>query len=460
MKIVIIGGGKVGANLAQSLSGEEHDIVLIDNNRTVVKKLGDTYDVLAMYGNGATLALQKQADVEHSDILIAVTSQDELNMMCCIMARKLGCQNTIARVRNPEYAKQMYFLREELGLSMSVNPEASAAREIFRLLQYPGVLRRDSFAKGRIEIVELDVTEGDVFDGMYLYDLPKKLKTKVLVCAIQRDGEVKIPDGNVALKAGDRIHVTAPSADLIALTSMIADGKSSMFKRKITKDVMLIGGSRISQYLAEALLKTGTNVKILEIDPKRCTKLAELFPKAHIINSDGTNQDVLKSENMTQMDAVVSLTNMDEENLIISMYAKHKGVPQVITKLNRTEYAELFREKGIDRIVSPKQLSAQEIVRYVRAMQNTEGNSVISVHQMVSGKIEALEFRVTEKTKYHGIPLKELKTKPNILISSINHKDKIKIASGNDMYTLGDTVVVVSLAERVIFDLNDIFMDA
>ncbi len=460
MKIVIIGGGKVGAKLASSLSGEEHDIVVIDNSRSVIQKLGDAYDVLAMYGNGATLTLQKQADVEHADLLIAVTSQDELNMMCCIMARKLGCQNTIARVRNPEYAKQMYFLREELGLSMSVNPEASAAREISRLLQFPGVIRRDSFAKGRMEIVELDVVKGDVFDGVFLYDLPKKLKTKVLVCAIQRDGSVKIPDGNVALQAGDRIHVTAPTAELVALTSMLTHEKTSVFKRKATKDVMLIGGSRITQYLAESLLKTGTNVKIIEMDLKRCHMLAELLPKATVINADGSNQEVLRSENMEQMDAVVSLTNMDEENLIISMYAKHKGVPQVITKLNRTEYAELFREKGIDRIVSPKQLSAQEIIRYVRAMQNTDIDSIISVHQMVEGKIEALEFRVTEKTKYHSIPLKDLKIKPNILISSINHHDKVVIAGGNDLYKPGDTVVVVSLANRVILDLNDIFMEA
>lgn len=454
MKTVIIGGGKVGSALASQLTKEKHDVTLIDNSRRVVKRIGESLDILAMYGNGADLSLQRQADIGNADLLMAVTPQDELNILCCIIAKKLGCANAIARVRNPEYAKQMYFIRDELGLSFHVNPEQAASREIFRLMQYKGVLRRDSFAKGRVEIVELGVDKGGVLDGVLLMDLPRKIKTKVLVCAIQRDGVVRIPDGTVRLQADDRIHVTAPSTELVALISSISKCKS-----KRSENVMLIGGSRITQYLADALLKVGTRVKIIEIKKEKSMQLAEKLPRATIIHGDGTSQAVLNAENISQMDTVVALTDMDEENLIISMYAKHVGVEQVITKLNRTEYSDLFRGKGIDSVVSPKQLCAQEIISYVRALQNTDGNSAQSVHHMLDGKIEALEFAVTENTKLVNIPLKNLKLKSNILISSINHKGKTTIPGGDDFISVGDIVVIVSLQSEIILDLNDILQD-
>ncbi len=454
MKIVIIGGGKVGTELAHQLSNEEHDIVLIDNNRRVVKFLSDTLDMLTIYGNGASLELQRQANVDEADLLLAVTPQDELNMICCIIAKKLGCKNTIARVRNPEYARQMYFIRDLLALNMHVNPEWSTAREIFRLMQYPGFLRRDSFAKGRVEIVELDVHKGGALEGVMLSELPKKLKVKILVCAIQRGSEVLIPGGNIRLLANDRIHVTAPTAELVSLLSSIG------LRQRRSKNAMLIGGSRITRYLAESLIKTGTNVKIIELDSNKSVSLAEHLPQATIINADGTSQITLNAENISQMDTVVALTNMDEENLIISMYAKHVGVKQVITKLNRMEYVDLFRSNGVDCIVSPKHLCAQEIVRYVRAMQNTGGSEVLSVHHLLDGKVEAVEMRVTERTRYHDVPLKDIKLKPNLLLACINRMDRIIIPSGGDVMKPGDTVVVVTLAGRVILDLNDIFQES
>lgn len=453
MKIVIVGGGKVGSTLATQLAYEDHDVTLIDNNRRVVKLLSDSLDMLTIYGNGASLDLQRQADVGNSDLLVAVTPQDELNMICCMIARKLGCKNAIARVRNPEYARQMYFIREELGLSMHVNPEWSAAREIFRLMQYPGFLKRDAFAKGRVEIVELDVPDNGVLDGVVLYELQKKLKVKVLVCAVQRGNDVIIPGGNFRLAAYDRIHVTAPSVELVALLDGVG------LKKKRSRNVMLIGGSRITIYLTESLLKIGANVKIIEVDEKKCKVLAERLPGATIINADGTNQNILNSENLSKMDAIVPLINIDEENLIISMYAKHMGVAQVITKLNRTEYVDLFRDKGVDCIVTPKHLCAQEIVRYVRAMQNTDGSAVISMHHLLNGKVEAIELLVTEHTKNINVPLKDLNLKPNILLSCISHMDQIIIPGGNDMMKPGDTVIIVSLTGRVILDLNDIFQE-
>lgn len=453
MKIIIVGGGKVGITIAAQLTKEGHDIVLIDNNRRVVKRMGDALDMLVMYGNGASVDVQLEADVEHSDLLVAVTAQDELNLMCCIIARKQGCQHTIARVRNPEYAKQHHFLSSEFGLSMIVNPEWTAAREIFRLMQIPGVLKRDSFAKGRAEIVEIEVQKSSPLENVLLSELHKQLKIKILVCAIERGGEVFIPTGGVRLQDGDKIYVTAPAAELIALV------RSLGIRNRKAKDAMIIGGSRIAQYLSKLLVDVGTRVKLIEIDEKKSLQLAELMPEVSIINSDGSSQSVLKSENIDQMDAVVTLTNIDEENLIISMYANYIKVPQVITKINRTEYNEVFSDKGIDSVISPKQLCALSIVRYVRAMQNTSGSSVLTVHHLVDGKVEALEFQVADNTLHLGETLAKIDLKPNLLIGCINRRGRIIIPGGNDTLEQGDTVIVVTSADRIIVDLNDIFRD-
>lgn len=451
MKIVIIGGGKVGVTLATQLTKEGHDIVLIDNDRQVVKHTDAALDMLVMYGNGASVDVLRTAGVDDSDLLIAVTPQDELNLMCCIIARKLGCQNTIARVRNPEYASQAYFFSDDLGISMTINPEWTAAREIFRLMQIPGFLKRDSFAKGRAEIVEIIVNKDSPLKDLQLSELHKRIKVRVLVCAIERGDEVFIPSGTFRLQTGDKIYVTAPATELVQLV------KSLGMRNRKTRNAMIIGGSRIAQYLADMLMRTGTRVKILEENTQKSLFLAEKLPEATIINADGTSQSVLRSENVEQMDTVVTLTNMDEENLIISMYANYIGVPQVITKINRTEYNEVFRDKGVDCVISPKLLCAQSIVQYVRAMQNTTGSSVLTVHHLVNGKVEALEFQVTASTKHLGKTLSQITLKPNLLIGCINRKGQIIIPSGGDTIELGDTVIVVAATERVIVDLNDIF---
>lgn len=453
MKIIIVGGGKIGFFIADQLTRENHDVVLIDNDRRVVKWVNDRLDIMVMYGNGATRLVQEEADVEHADLLIAATPHDEVNLICCIVARKLGCPNTIARVRDAEYAEQLYFLKEELGLSMTVNPEWAAAREIFRLMQLSGFSKRDVFAKGRVEIVEIVLHDNSPICGARLSELPKKLKMKVLVCAVHRGNEVHIPGGSFLLESGDKVYVTAPSVVLADLMKTLG------IRGQKSKDALIVGGSRIAQYLTQMLAKTGTRVKIIENNTARATQLAELLPDASIINADGSSQAVLLSENIEAVDTVVTLTNMDEENLIISMYANHIGVPQVITKINRTEYSELFADKGVDCIVSPKLLCAQSVVRYVRAMQNTEGKSVISVHRLVEGEVEALEFRVTPETKNLGRTLNETVFKPGILISCINRMGKIIIPGGNDTIEVGDTVIIVALASRVIVDLNDIFAD-
>ena len=306
MKIVIVGDGKVGSALTEQLSKENHDVVVIDSNKMVLQEAQQALDVNVVHGNGASLKIQKLANVDTSDLLIAATSADEINLLCCIVARKLGCRHTIARVRNPEYYGQLYLLKEELGLNMMINPERSTANEIFRLLQFPSFLKRDSFAKGRVEIVELVLQQDSPLAGIKLSELYRAVKVKVLVCAVERGKEVVIPDGNFVLCPGDKLSVTASSGDLARLIRNLG-----LAQRKI-RDVMIIGGSRIAFYLAEDLIASGVNVKLIEIDEKRCTALADMLPKATIIHADGSDRYVLDSEGLSQTDAVVTLTDIDE----------------------------------------------------------------------------------------------------------------------------------------------------
>lgn len=451
MKIVIIGGGKIGFSLAQELVGEEHDIVLVDNDKEKIRIGSEALDIMTLYGNGAAISTQREANVAESDLMIAVTGQDEINLLACTLARKLGCKNTIARVRNREYAEQLYVLKEELGLSMAINPELLAANEMYRLLQIPAFIKRDTFAKGKAEIVELGVSADSVLCGVRLAEMPKHIRTRMLVCAVVRDGRAFIPDGQFELNDGDRIFVTAPASALVELT------RELKLRSRKSKDVMIIGGGRICEYLVPMLLKSGTRVKVIERDRARCEYLAEIFPDAAVICGDGTKQETLRLHNIARMDAVVPLTNLDEENIIIAMFASKLGVPQVLTKINRAEYAEIFGEAGADGIISPKELSSREIVRYVRAMENTGGSAVITVHRLADNGAEALEFAVTEATKNLGKPLMDIKLKPGILLACINHMGRIIIPGGRDTLCAGDTAVVVTTAGRDIIDLNDIF---
>ncbi len=453
MNIVIVGDGKVGSALVQQLSKENHDVVVIDSNKMVLQEAQQSLDVNVVHGNGASLKVQKLANVDSSDLLIAATSADEINLLCCIIARKLGCRHTIARIRNPEYYSQLYLLKEELGLSLMINPERSTASEIFRLLQFPSFLKRDSFAKGRVEIVELVLQPDSPLSGVRLSELPHIVKVKVLVCAIERGSEVFIPDGNFELKAGDKLSVTASSGDLARLIRNLG-----IPQRKV-RDVMIIGGSRIAFYLAEELIASGVNVKLIEIDEKKCEQLADMLPKATIIHADGSDRYILDSEGLSHTDAVVTLTDIDEENLIISMYANFLGVFKVITKINRTEFNEVLQDKGIDCAISPKDLCCNDIVRYVRAMENRKGEAVLTLHRIVDDRVEALEFRAGKQLPQLGKRLSELSLKPNTLIASINRGGRIIIPKGSDTIEQDDTVIVVAAADRLINDLSEIFRE-
>ena len=315
MKIVIVGAGKIGYSLAEELANENHDITVVDIEKEKVKLLSDTLDVMTLCGNGAAISVQREANVDESDLLIAVTAQDELNMLACIVARKLGCKNTIARVRNLEYTEQLYVLKSELGLSMTINPELLAAKEIYRLLQIPAFIKRDTFAEGKAEIVELFIADGSPLDGLQLADLRRKIRVHVLICAVLREEKVFIPDGSFVLRKGDKIYVTAPASSLVELTHELK------LRSKKSKNVLIVGGGRIAEYLAPMLIKTGTSIKLIEMKRSRCEYLAEKYPEVNVICSDGSSQAVLRTHNTRQMDAVLPLTNMDEENIIIGNVA-------------------------------------------------------------------------------------------------------------------------------------------
>lgn len=453
MKIVIVGDGKVGFTLTKLLSKEGHDLVVIDSNSAVLRESQEMLDVAVVMGNGACVEVQRDADVQHSDVLIAATSSDEINLLCCMVARKLGCRSTIARVRNPAYDMQLRLLKEELGLSLSINPERAAAREIFRILKLPSFLKRDSFAKGRVELVELKLKHDNILVGKRLSELSSLGRLNALICAVDRDGKITIPSGSFELREGDKITIAADTTELVNLLRLLHVGVQK------AQNVMIVGGSRIAEYLAAMLLRAHVHVTIIEKDRARCEVLSETLPDAFIIHGDGSQQDLLLSEGIRQTDALVTLTGIDEENLIISMFANYIGVPKTITKINRTEYSEVFADKGIDTIVSPKLLTADEIVSYVRAMNNTYGGSVVTLYRIAGGRAEALEFFIKNDTPYLNIPLSKLALKPNILIASIIRARKVILPKGSDSMQKGDTVVVVAPAEQVISDLKDIFAE-
>lgn len=453
MKIVIVGDGKVGSALTQQLAREGHDLVVIDNKKGVLQAAVDQLDVAVVDGNGASLRTQRQAGVQDAKLLIAVTSSDEINLLCCILAKKLGTERTIARVRTPDYLEQLYLLREELGLSMTINPERVAAREIFRLLQYPSFVKRETFAKGRVELIELPVRAGSPLENKRLSSLYKLIKTRILVCAVKRGEEVIIPDGQFVLQQDDRIFVTAPNQALARLSRHLG-----LNTRKI-RDVMIIGGSNTAYYLAEDLLKSGIRVKIIELKPERCQELAENLPDAQIVEADGTDQAVLLSEGIAEADALITLTNMDEENLIASLFGNYLHVPTVITKINRSEYNTILQDKGIDCVISPKILAVDDIVRFVRSMENASASSVRALYRIADGSAEALEFRVGPDSRYLGVPLQELPLREGLLLASISRHGKIIIPSGSDSIQAGDQVIVVAAGDHRVSHLNDIYTD-
>lgn len=451
MNIIIAGDGRVGSTLARQLSAEGYDLTLIDSDSTVLESSMERYDIMAVHGNCASMAVLRQAGVMDADLLIAVTSADEVNLLCCSTAHGMNPNlHTIARIRNPDYIDQIYEMRSTFGLSMAINPEKQAATEIERLLQYPGFLRRDIFAKGRTEIVELRVDEDSKLRNVSLMDMANIVKCRVLVCAVLRGGTAMVPRGNFVLQEGDRIFVTAPTENLTILLKSLG-----IITRRVRK-VMLCGGGRVTFYLARQLNKLGIKMHIIEEDYNRCRELNAMLPDAQIVHGDCSDLDTLESEGIANCDALVTLTGRDELNMILSLYGSGQGVHQVITKLGEVGNRNIIDSLSLGSVVCPKELCCNTIVRYVRAMQNQTG-AAVSVHAIADGQVEAMEFLVDENTKNCGVLLKQLKTKPNVLIASITRGSQTEIPNGNSMFCQGDTLVVVTSGRGVIKQINDIF---
>lgn len=439
MKIVILGDGKIGHTLCKQLEAEGHDIVMIDNDEKALNELSNELDVLCICGNGALKDVQLEAGVDKCNLFIACASSDELNMLCCLLAKKLGAKRTIARVRNPEYDAQLEVIKDELGLSMSLNPELVAAREISRMLVFPAATKIEVFAKGRVELVEARILKEGTMEGLALFDICRSYKIKILVCAVQRGEEVFIPSGDFELKAGDRIYLTATHAELEKFFKIIGH------TNKKIKNVLLIGGGKVSYYIAKLLEKTGMNIKIIESDYEKCIELNELLPDITVIHGDGTEHELLIDEGIYHTDAMAVLTGIDEENIIVSMYAQGCGVEKIITKISRDSYAEMADKMGLDGIITPKNIIADNVVGFVRATQNSKDmNKVETLYRLIGDKIIALEFTVNEKARYADIPLKNLKIKKDVLIACIVRQRKTIIPDGNTEIKTGDSVIIVT----------------
>lgn len=451
MNIIIAGDGKVGSTLTRQLASEGYNVTIIDTNSAVLAQAVERYDVMGVHGNCASMEVLQQAGIQDADLLIASTPLDEVNLLTCITAHGLNPKiHTIGRIRNPEYTDQIYQLRDIFGLSMTINPEKQAAIEIERLLKYPGFLRRDAFARSRTEIVELRIDKNCKLKDVSLVEMAGIVKCKVLVCAVLRNGQAITPGGNFVLREGDRIFVTAPSENLTTLLKNL-----DIITRRVRK-VMICGGGRVAWYLAASLVKHRISVALVEKDPQRCLEFTTGLPEVTVIQGDASDMDVLKSEGLADTDALISLTQLDEMNMIISLQAFSAGVPQVITKLGHSASQSLIDTLNLGSVVCPRDLVASNILRYVRAMGNQSG-AAMSVHLIADGQVEALEFAVDENTRNQGVPLKKLKLKNNVLLAIINRGAQTEIPNGDSTFQAGDSVVVVTGSHGSIRQLSDIF---
>ncbi len=450
MKIVVIGDGKVGHKVAAQLSEEDYDIVLIDQNAGKLRESLNQMDVFCITGNGADVEIQKEADVPHADLVIACASTDEMNMLSCLLARRLGAKHTIARVRNPMYYRQIDILKEDLHLSMAVNPELAAANEISRVLLLPEACKVETFMKGRVELIEHVMREESLLAGLSLAEIYRKFQIKILVCAVKRGGEIYIPDGDFVLQQGDRLHIAAAHQDLKAFFKALGRRNAKI------KKVLICGGGNVCFYLTRQLLQVGMQVKIVERNEKTCEYLCEALPGVTVIHGDAADHDLLLEEGIGNADAVVALTGMDEENIIMSLFAKTQGVSKIIAKVNEDSRAQMVEGLGIDSIISAKSAAADAIVGYVRARNNSYSSAnVETIYRLLNGSLEAMEFIIKKESCLTNVPLKNLPTKPNNLIACIGRNRRIIIPNGEDHLEVGDSVIVIT-KDHIINDLKDI----
>lgn len=451
MKIIVVGCGKIGTTILSSLAFEGHDVVAIDNLPSVISEITNIHDVMGVCGNGVDYETLSEAGADKADIFIASTGSDELNMLACFIARKMGAAHTIAKVSNPEYNdRNSAFMQKELGLSLAVNPALLAAHEIYNVLGLPSAAKIETFSGRRYEIVELVLRSDSPLDGMSLIELRKKYKADFLVCVVQRDEQVYIPDGNFVLRSGDRIALTASPGEMQKLMKMLG------LMQKPIRDVMILGASKAAFYLSKMLIDGGSSVKIVELDRERCLEFSEKLGDVSMFHGDGARQELLLEEGLPSMDAFVTLTGMDEENMLLSVFASSLGLSKVVTKVNRDEFSSLAKKLGLDCIISPSKSVSDVIVSYARALQNSEGSSNIeTLYKLMDGKAEALEFSVRSDFSLCGIPLRDMSLKSGILIGGIIRSRRTIIPKGDDVILPGDKVIVVAAGQRL-DDLADI----
>lgn len=440
MKIIIVGCGKVGEAIVDTLCSEDHDISVVDINKSVIGRVSYSYDIRGIVGSGILTGVLKDAGAPTADLLIATASLDEINLLSCIIAKDLGTKRCIARVRDPDHNSQAAYLAQHLGISMTVNPELLASREIGRLLLIPSALEVDTFAKERIELVQIKIAQNSVLCGKSLAELSHVLKSRILVCAVQRAGfeEAIIPSGDFVLEAEDKIYLTAAHKELSSFFREIG-----YLSHKVRK-VLIVGGGKIAYYLALTLENMGIDVKIIESNHDRCVELANALGKTSVINADGNDQRVLEEEGLLECDSLVALTGLDEDNTIISMYAKLKGVPKVITKINKSELRVMGESIGLDCVISPKLLTTEVILSYVRSTARVRSSALRSVYKVADGTAEALEFFAEQGSRAIGVPLMKLKLKKNLLIGGIIRQGKPIFPGGSDIISVGDLVIVVT----------------
>lgn len=438
LNIIIVGCGKVGATLAEILSREGNNITIIDKNPRILESLTNTYDVMGVEGNGASFNTQEEAGIKNADLLIAVTGSDELNLLCCTVAKQVGKCATIARVRTPAYSKEVQYLTDQLGLAMIINPEFEVAKEMSRILYMPSALEVSSFAHGQAELIKFKVTEESRLNRIRICDLPTVIKTKILICAVERDDKVFIPSGNDRILSGDIISFVTQRKSVKDFFSQIG------VKSNKIKEVMIIGGGKAAYYLANMLLNMGMSVKIIETDKSRCEELSILLPKAIIINGDGTNEELLKEEGIENVHSFIPLTGIDEENIILTLYAKQVSKAKVITKINRINFRGVISRLDLGSIVYPRYITSEAIIAYVRAKKNSMNSNIETLYHMFDHRAEAIEFQIDKESAVTGTSLAELSLKKNLLIAFINRNGKVFIPSGNDCMMVGDTVMIVT----------------
>lgn len=438
LKIIIVGCGKVGSTLVEQLVQEGHDVTVIDTNISKIEEVTNLYDIMGVEGNGACYSVQMDAGIENTDLLIAVTGSDELNLLCCTIAKQVGNCATIARVRNPDYNKELGYLREKLGLAMIINPELEAAKEIARILFLPTALEVSPFAHGQAELIQFKVPEGNLLDGITLAQLSSKVVHKVLVCAIERDGRVEIPSGISQIKAGDIISFVAQRATIKSFMQNIS------VKTTKVKNTMIIGGGRAAYYLASQLLQMGISVKIVEQDKKRCEELSILLPKAIIINGDGTDAELLKEEGIDSIESFVPLTGIDEENVMLTLHARQLSNTKVVTKINRLAFKNVIARLNLGSVIYPRLITSESIIAYVRARRASIDSNIETLYHLFDSRVEAIEFSIDKPSKVTDVPLMELKLKEHVLIAFINRNGSIILPGGQDCIRSGDTVMIVT----------------